>query len=139
MLTESDMFLRMIAAALIGLLIGISRKKKVAGARTFSLFCLGCTIFTIIAISDVFGPGSVTDQTRILGQIVTGIGFLGLGVIWKQGAKPTGLTTAAAIWVTAGVGMLVGLGMWTEVAASSAITLVIILSRGVFEKLGFEG
>jgi len=137
MLAESEIVLRMVGAALIGLLIGFSRRRKAAGVRTFALFCLGCTIFTIISISDVFS-GTVTDQTRILGQVVSGIGFLGLGVIWKQGSKPTGLTTAAAIWSTAAVGMLIGLGMWVEVVVGTILTLLIIMSRRVLESLGIE-
>jgi putative Mg2+ transporter-C (MgtC) family protein len=137
MLAEQEIILRMVAATLIGLLIGFSRRRKAAGVRTFALFCLGCAIFTIISISDVF-DASATDQTRILGQVVSGIGFLGLGVIWKQGTKPTGLTTAAAIWVTAAVGMLVGLGMWTEVIVGTMLTLLIILSRRALESMGIE-
>ncbi|MFH0736948.1 MAG: MgtC/SapB family protein [Candidatus Micrarchaeota archaeon] len=137
MLPETEIVLRMVASAAIGLLIGFSRRRKAAGTRTFALFCLGCTIFTIISISDIFA-GTVTDQTRILGQVVSGIGFLGLGVIWKQGAKPTGLTTAAAIWVTAAVGMLVGLGLWVEVIVGTVLTLIIILSRGLLIDAGID-
>ncbi|HSB47571.1 MAG TPA: MgtC/SapB family protein [Candidatus Bilamarchaeum sp.] len=136
MLTEVDIILRIIISSAIGLLIGLSRRRKAAGIRTFALFALGCTIFTIVSISDVFGPDA--DKGRIIGQVVSGIGFLGLGVIWKQGAKPTGLTTAAAIWVTAGIGVLIGLGMWLEVAIGTLLTLVIVYSKIVLSRMGYE-
>jgi putative Mg2+ transporter-C (MgtC) family protein len=136
MLEDSDMVLRLIVSVIIGLMIGLSRKTKAAGVRTFALFCLGCTIFTIVSISDIFGPN--TDKTRIIGQVVSGIGFLGLGVIWKQGIKPTGLTTAAAIWVTAGIGVMIGLGLWAEVIAGTVLTLVIVYSKVVMKRLGYE-
>jgi putative Mg2+ transporter-C (MgtC) family protein len=135
MLSEWDMVLRFFISAVIGLMIGLSRRKKAAGIRTFALFCLGCTIFTIISISDIFGPN--TDQTRIIGQVVSGIGFLGLGVIWKQGAQPTGLTTAAAIWVTAGLGVLIGLGLWLEVVVGTILTLIIVHSKYVLARMGY--
>ncbi len=136
MLPESEIVLRMVAATIIGLLVGFSRRQKVAGVRTFALFCLGCAIFTLISISDIFGP--MTDQTRILGQVVTGIGFLGLGVIWKQGVKPTGLTTAAAIWVTAAIGMLIGLGLWVEVLVATVLTLFLVYSKGLLSRMGIS-
>lgn len=136
MLAESDIVLRMVSSVLIGLVVGFFRRKKAAGIRTFALFCLGCTMFTIISISGLFGGAE--DQTRILGQVVTGIGFLGLGVIWKQGLKPTGVTTAAVIWVTAALGMLVGLGMWLESGVGLILTILLVLSKPTLTKAGLE-
>ena len=136
MLTDFDVILRFVAATVIGLLIGFSRRKKAAGMRTFTLFCLGCAMFTVISISDIFGP--MTDQTRIIGQVVSGIGFLGLGVIWKQGVQPTGLTTAAAIWVTAALGVLIGLGLWVEVLVGLLLILAVVYSKGALMRLGFQ-
>jgi putative Mg2+ transporter-C (MgtC) family protein len=136
MLTDVDIVARLIISVMVGLMIGFSRRKKAAGLRTFALFCLGCTIFTIVSISDFFGP--TTDKTRIIAQVVSGIGFLGLGVIWKQGNVPTGLTTAAAIWVTASLGVLIGLGFWTEVVAGTILTLLIVYSKFVLKRLGYE-
>jgi putative Mg2+ transporter-C (MgtC) family protein len=128
MMAETEIVIRLVASVLIGLLIGFSRRHKPAGLRTFALFCLGCTIFTLVSIS-FEGPNA--DPSRIIAQIVTGIGFLGLGVIWKQGiGKPTGLTTAAAIWVTAAIGILIGLGMWVEVLVGTTLTLGLLLSKG---------
>jgi putative Mg2+ transporter-C (MgtC) family protein len=136
MLASIDVILRLFISVIVGLLVGFARRKKAAGMRTFALFCLGCTIFTIISIDDIFGP--TADKTRIIAQVVTGIGFLGLGVIWKQGTHPTGLTTAAAIWVTAAIGILIGLAMWSEAAISTVLTLAIVYSKPMLRKTGLE-
>ncbi len=132
MLLENEIIFRYLVSVIIGLFIGFSRKHKPAGVRTFALISLGCTIFTVISINNF--PGS--DPTRIIAQVVSGIGFLGLGVIWKNELnKPYGLTTAAAIWATASVGILIGMGMWLEVVAGSALILVILYAKKPIEKL----
>lgn len=136
MLTDTDIVLRFVISVIVGLMIGFSRRKKAAGLRTFALFCLGCTIFTIISISDIFGP--TTDKSRVIAQVVSGIGFLGLGVIWKQGSQPTGLTTAATIWVTAALGILIGLGLWTETFAGIILTLIIVYSKIFIKRFGYD-
>jgi putative Mg2+ transporter-C (MgtC) family protein len=136
MLETTDLVLRLFISVIVGLLVGFARRKKAAGMRTFALFCLGCTMFTLVSISDLFGP--TTDKTRVIAQVVTGIGFLGLGVIWKQGSHPTGLTTAAAIWVTAALGVLVGLGLWIEVAVGTFLALAIVYSKPILKRTGLE-
>jgi len=137
MLTDVEIISRLVIAVIAGLMVGFSRHKKAAGPRTFALFCLGCTIFTIISVSDMFGPPA--DKTRIIAQVVSGIGFLGLGVIWKQNHDhPTGLTTAAMIWVTAAIGILIGLGFWTEFAVGTALMLMVVYSKGLLQRLGLE-
>ncbi len=137
MISDVDIIVRLVASVVIGLSIGFARRHKPAGLRTFSLFCLGCTIFTLVSIS-FSGPES--DPARVIAQIVTGIGFLGLGVIWRQGVgKPTGLTTASAIWVTAAIGILIGLGMWIEVVVGTILVLIILLSKGPLKDAGLEG
>lgn len=136
MLADSEIMIRFFVSTLAGLMIGYARRHKPAGMRTFALFSLGCTIFTVVSINTMMAG---VDPTRIIAQIVTGIGFLGLGVIWKQGiGKPTGLTTAASIWVTAAIGILIGMGMWTEVAAGTILTLVILFSKRVLLVVGLE-
>ena len=136
MLTETDVVLRFIIAAIVGLLIGFSRRKKPAGIRTFALICLGSTIFTVVSISDAVDS---LDKGRIIAQIVAGVGFIGLGVIWRsRNDKPSGLTTAAGIWVTAAVGVLIGLGLWVEVIAGSILTLLILLSKDPLKKTGID-
>jgi len=139
MLTDGEMIIRFIVAIVIGLLIGISRRHKPAGIRTFTLLCFGSAIFTIISIGGPFTDSTAYDPTRIIAQIVAGIGFLGLGVIWKEGfGKPSGLTTAAAIWVTAGLGILVGLGMWLETFVAAMFALAILYSKKPLVKARLE-
>ncbi len=136
MIEDLDAVIKLVTAVFIGLSIGFSRKHKPAGMRTFALFCLGCTIFTLVSIN--FNQ-PYADPTRVIAQIVTGIGFLGLGVIWRQGmGKPTGLTTAAAIWVTAAVGILIGLGMWIEVLVGTVLTLGLLYSKGPLKDAHIE-
>ncbi|MDO8554860.1 MAG: MgtC/SapB family protein [Candidatus Micrarchaeota archaeon] len=128
----SDELIRIMVSAIIGLAIGYTRRDKPAGMRTFALICLGSTIFTLVSLVNM-GPNS--DPSRIIGQIVTGIGFLGAGIIWKGQSKVGGLTTAAAAWITASIGVLIGLGMWPEAIATTIITIVILLSKHITEKL----
>ncbi len=136
MVDDIEVVIRLVAAVVIGLSIGFSRRHKPAGLRTFALFCLGCAIFTVISTSF---SGPYIDPSRVIAQIVTGIGFLGLGVIWRQGiGKPTGLTTAAAIWVTAAIGVLIGLGMWTEVVVGTVLTLGLLYSKVPLKRARIE-
>jgi putative Mg2+ transporter-C (MgtC) family protein len=92
-----------------GALVGIERERqdKPAGLRTLILICLGSTIFTIASMSPVLGP---LEPSRIAAQIVTGVGFLGAGSILRERHGIKGLTTAACIWATAAVGIVVGAG-----------------------------
>jgi putative Mg2+ transporter-C (MgtC) family protein len=135
MIFGMEEILRLMTSAVIGLLIGFARRHKPAGLRTFALFCLGCTMFTLVSISF---DGPTSDPARTIAQIVTGIGFLGLGVIWKHGDHLTGLTTAAAIWVTAAIGVLIGLGMWTEVIVGTVLTLGLLYSKEPLQKVHIE-
>ncbi len=135
MLAETEIVMRFMVSALAGFLIGLARRHKPAGVRTFALLCLGCTIFTVVSISS---DSPMTDPTRVIAQVVTGIGFLGLGTIWRYGGKPTGVTTAAAVWTTAAVGVLVGLGMWIEVVVGTALMLAIIYSKEPLLKAHIE-
>lgn len=136
MVVENEFVMRMIAAALVGLLLGYTRRRKAAGTRTFALICLGCAVFTLVSVG--YGFWGNVDSSRIVAAIVSGIGFLGLGVIWKHEGRPMGLTTAAAIWVTASLGILIGLGMWTEAGVGTILTVLLIYSRGTLEKVGLE-
>jgi putative Mg2+ transporter-C (MgtC) family protein len=135
MLAETEVITRFIASALIGLILGFTRRHKPAGVRTLALLCLGCTIFTVISISS---DSPMTDPTRVIAQVVTGIGFLGLGAIWKYGGKPSGVTTAATVWATAAAGVLIGLGMWLEVAVATILIIAIIYSKEPLVKAHIE-
>ncbi|VVC04564.1 MgtC family protein [Candidatus Bilamarchaeum dharawalense] len=141
MLNEFEIVIRLIASVIIGLLIGLSRRRKPAGIRTFALISLGSAIFTLVSIADMFSLAAPNtfDPTRIIAQIVAGVGFLGLGVIWRNGInKPAGLTTAAAIWVTASVGVLAGLGMWIETIVGTILILAILYSKEPLMKAHIE-
>lgn len=125
------MVIKLILAVLMGGVIGLTRRNKPAGTRTFALICFGSTIFTTISIFPYFN----SDPMRVIAQIVSGIGFLGLGVIWRHGAgKPAGLTTAAGIWVTAAIGVLIGLGFWFEAVVSMSLAVLILYSKQPIEK-----
>jgi putative Mg2+ transporter-C (MgtC) family protein len=115
-------FLHMIAATLLcGGVLGLERqlRGKVAGARTSILICLGTMVFVHLGA----GFGSASDPSRVLGQVVTGIGFLGAGVILARGGKIIGVTTAALIWVLAAIGSTIGLGRFIEAFTLTAVTL----------------
>lgn len=104
-----DILLPCILALIFGGLIGFQREKaeRPAGLRTHALVCLGSTVFTLISylgFSSLYG----VDPSRIAAGIVTGIGFIGAGVIFRQGPLVRGVTTAASIWVVASVGMALG-------------------------------
>ncbi|MCW3079432.1 MgtC/SapB family protein [Segetibacter sp.] len=108
---------------LCGAIIGFEREynNKSAGFRTIILICLGSTIFTIVS-----KHGSGSDD-RISANIITGIGFIGAGVIFKDKLSVLGLTTAAVIWTTAGIGMATGIG-YHFLAFSLTIFTIIVLS-----------
>jgi putative Mg2+ transporter-C (MgtC) family protein len=129
---------RLGAAVLCGGIIGLERqlRGKAAGIRTSILICLGTEIFVSLGAS--FG-GERVDPTRVLAQVVTGIGFLGGGVILAREGLLVGVTSAAVIWVLAALGSLIGLGY---VAAAIILTLVTVglllgveLLESVFRRL----
>jgi putative Mg2+ transporter-C (MgtC) family protein len=103
---------KILMATVCGLIIGIERelKKKVAGIRTHVLICVGVTVFTSIAFIVAKEHYFNLDPTRIIGQIITGIGFLGGGVIFKNADNVVGITSAAFIWFLASIGVLIGVG-----------------------------
>lgn len=116
--------LKILLAVTAGGLIGIEReyRDKAAGFRTLIFICSGACLFTLLSAR--FAPD--TDPNRIAANIVTGVGFLGAGVILRDGGKVIGLTTAAAIWLTAAVGMAVGGGEYL-LAGFMVLTTMIVL------------
>jgi len=126
----NDDFIKIVASTVVGALIGLEReyRSKSAGLRTFTLICVGSTIFTIISEK----MGMNTSPDRIAANIVTGIGFLGAGVIFKMDDRVKGLTTATIIWVTASLGMSIGDG---HILLSFLGTTVVYIVLGLFVKL----
>jgi putative Mg2+ transporter-C (MgtC) family protein len=123
--TEIEMILRLVLATVLGGIIGFQREwsGKEAGLRTHILICTGAALFTVV--SRYGFPGS--DPARIAAGIVTGIGFLGAGVILHRGGgEVKGLTTAATIWAVAAIGLAAGAGLYL-IAAVATIVIVGIL------------
>ncbi|MBR1549099.1 MAG: MgtC/SapB family protein [Bacteroidales bacterium] len=123
---------RLACALFAGIIIGTQRelKQRQAGLTTNSLVAVGACIFILISESVIMaataagGPVN-NDNLRVLSQVVTGIGFLGAGVIMKNGLTIHGLSSAATIWCSAAVGCLCGYGMWAEAIISVAVIILI--------------
>jgi len=115
---------RILLAVVAGGLIGIERefRDKAAGFRTLICICVGSTLFTILS-STLAGD---KDPTRIAANIVTGIGFLGAGVILRDAGRVIGITTASTIWLTAALGMGIGAGQYGLTGAVVGVTLVVL-------------
>jgi putative Mg2+ transporter-C (MgtC) family protein len=126
-----EIALRLVVAVIFGALVGLERsyRGRPAGFRTHTLVCLASSALMLVTVYEAlwFGTpstGRVTiDPTRMAQGIMTGIGFLGAGVIMKEGLSVRGLTTAASIWITAGIGILVGIGFYVPAALTTALTL----------------
>lgn len=116
--------MRALIAAVLGAIIGIDRyyHGREAGVRTYSAVALGACAFS--AISQHL-PGA--DPSRIASNVVTGVGFLGAGVILRHSGRTTGLTTAATVWATSAVGMAVGLGMYLLGIVLAALVSAVLL------------
>ena len=125
--------LRVTLATVAGLIIGLEREiqGKEAGLKTNALVSLGSAIFILMALE--FEGDKYVDITRVLGQVVVGIGFIGAGTILEKERKVKGLTTAATVWCSAGTGCLAGFGMFQELAIVSGIILIINLIFGYIE------
>lgn len=131
----SSFALRIAAAALAGLLIGMEReyKNKSAGLKTNALVALGASVFVLVSLQ--FEGDKWVDTSRVLSQVVVGIGFLGAGVIFQKGNKIEGLTTSATIWCSAAVGCLAALGMFMELALITVVIVLINMIFGYFDNI----
>src|ERR1700712_64073 len=116
--------LKLLLSAFVGCMVGLERevRRKPAGFRTLALICVGSTIFTICS----YKLGSPTNEDRIAANIITGVGFLGAGVIFRNGFSVSGIITAATIWISAALGMLIGIGDYWLAILALAISLVIL-------------
>jgi len=120
-------------ALLCGTIVGLERqfRGKPVGIRTSALICLGTEIFVSIGESLQSTQG---DPARVIGQIITGIGFLGAGVIMAQGGKVVGVTSAAVVWVLAAVGILIGLHQYATAVIISCVASGILVVVDVLER-----
>ncbi|MBX2999010.1 MAG: MgtC/SapB family protein [Caldilineaceae bacterium] len=117
---ELQLLLRICLSLLTGGLVGYEREQadKPAGVRTHGILSLGAALFTIVSL---YGFGSTSDSARVAAQIVSGVGFLGAGVILHRRGSVRGLTSAAGLWVTAAIGMAVGAGMFLTAIVSALL------------------
>lgn len=128
-MTTFDFILRLLTAIGAGFLIGFERewKNKSAGLRTITLVTIGAALYVLLSIMMTEEKG---DVTRIIGQVVTGIGFLGGGIIFKEGVSVRGLTTAATVWCSSAIGALAAAGFFYETLfgtlAILAVNIVLI-------------
>jgi putative Mg2+ transporter-C (MgtC) family protein len=127
--------LRLCCAILLGSLVGLERqwRQRMAGTRTNALVAAGASAF-VMAGFVLHGDGSASG--RIVSYVVSGVGFLGAGVIFKDGANVRGLNTAATIWCSAAIGVLSGLGSWTfAIVLAAAVVMTNILLRPIAYRL----
>ena len=118
---------KLLLATALGYLIGLERELhgQVVGTRTISLIAIGSALYVLMSPAIIGG-----DNSRVIAQVVSGIGFLGAGIIFKDGDTIKGLTTAATVWCSAAIGCLCGCGMYVEaVAGTIAIMIVNILFK----------
>ncbi len=133
MMTELQLILRLVIAAVCGVLIGYERKNrsKVAGVRTHCVVACAAALMMILSkyayldVMEMYGDLMKIDPSRIASGVVSGIGFLGAGMIFIHKKTVTGLTTAAGVWATAGVGMAIGAGLYLIGGAATLIILLI--------------
>lgn len=128
-------FLNLLGALALGLMVGYERSYhgRAAGMRTYGLVCMASAAITVIAgyphfwyggqVATVVGP----DPTRVIQGIVTGVGFLGAGVIMREGFNISGLTTAASIWASSAIGIMVGVGFYVAAILLTMLSLASML------------
>lgn len=126
-----DMLIKLSIALILGVIIGLERvwAKKTAGMRTFALVSMGSALFIIISqtIASYYSNFGGADPLRMASQIITGIGFIGTGVIFSKDSVQTGITTATSLWVVAGIGMAVGFGLYKLAIIATLLTLFIFI------------
>lgn len=139
MIGEIEIIKRLVLSALIGGLIGIEREvnNRPAGLRTHILVTLGSALVMLVSVDGLYiisngAPSS--DPYRLAAQVVSGIGFLGAGTIMRTGNNINGLTTAASLWVSAGIGLAIGSGYYLGAIVTGIIVLLTLMSLGFFEK-----
>ncbi|WP_297637215.1 MgtC/SapB family protein [uncultured Clostridium sp.] len=133
---QVDFIIRLLLAVILGGVIGYEREShsKEAGLKTHILVCVGSALIMIVSqygFSEVLGTYVNVDPSRIAAQVVSGIGFLGAGVIFKDNSSIKGLSTAAGVWCVAAIGLVIGSGMYILGVCSTIIILIVfsVLSR----------
>lgn len=130
----------LVIAAFLGGLIGLERTTatRPAGLRTYMLVSVGSCLFTLLSIYGFPMQGPARDTARVAAQIVTGVGFLGAGAIWRSQDTMKGLTTAAGLWVAAAIGMAAGAGFGLLALIATVLVLIILSFLHRFETVYIE-
>ena len=138
MINNNEILIRLILSAIMGGSIGIEREanNRPAGLRTHILVSVGSTLIMLVSIYGFKGEG---DPARLAAQVVSGIGFLGAGTILRTGNSIKGLTTAASLWVCAGIGLAIGAGYYFGGIVTAVIVLISLVLLGTVEKKVFKG
>lgn len=131
-----EFFIRLLIACFCGAFIGLERTKryKEAGIRTHIIVCCAASLAMLVSKYAFFDVGGDADKARIAAQVISGISFLGAGVIFKNGNTIKGLTTAAGIWATAAIGLAIGAGMYV---VGLIATVIIFILQVLMHKFRF--
>ncbi|HEY8362852.1 MAG TPA: MgtC/SapB family protein [Tissierellaceae bacterium] len=140
MISNVEIVARLILSAIIGGLIGIERefRNRPAGLRTHVLVTTGSALIMLVSIDGFFilGKGTLTgDPARLAAQVVSGIGFIGAGTILRTGNNITGLTTAASLWVSAGIGLAIGAGYYLGAIVTTAIVMITLMGLRALDRI----
>ena len=129
---DYEFLLRIGMAILIGGIIGAEReyKNKSAGFRTMIIICVASMLFTMLSIT----IGGIGNPDRIASNILTGLGFLGAGVIWREEMRISGITTATTIWVTAAIGMAIGSNHYFWAISTTVCIMLVLLAFTFFQR-----
>jgi putative Mg2+ transporter-C (MgtC) family protein len=139
-ISSRDIIVRLAVAMLIGAILGVNRdlRDKPAGLKTLGLVTVGSAVLTLVSLSFATMAGNVDPTTlaRVTQGIITGIGFLGAGVILRREHEENiqGLTTAASIWLSAALGIVCGVGQWRLAATGLAVALILLVVGGPVEQ-----
>ena len=135
LLRNSELLLRIFVAMILGMLIGNERKNRMksAGMRTHALVALGSALMMVVSKYG-FGDTVQGDGARLAAQVVSGVGFLGAGMIFVRHNLVSGLTTAAGVWTTAGIGLTIGAGMYFVGILSA---LMMVLMQNISHRIPF--
>lgn len=137
-----DVCLRLLLAVALGGAIGMERERasRGAGVRTVALVAMGSALFTMAgAYGFADEPGTrVSDPTRVAAQVATGVGFIGAGAIIRQGTSVIGVTTAATVWMSAALGVLVAAGGYAAATIATAVTLLVLVGLRLAKPLAWR-
>ncbi|MDX1821398.1 MAG: MgtC/SapB family protein [Paracoccaceae bacterium] len=146
-LQDTDMMLPLLCSLIAGALIGVEREfqGKPAGLRTHTLLCFAAALMTLLGLRMAEWTAALSVETQVISDlarmphaILTGIGFLGAGVIFREGASVHGLTTAASLWLTAALGIVFGTGLLELGTIGTAAALIVLILLRVLQRVSLR-